>query len=459
MVIDIKLPDIYRASKNIDRKMASLIKNTNIPEWLKRGAIPRLFNLYLLKKYKNNCFKSASPLRFNLTDDETLNFQVYAKNIVECVKKGTDNIVMLVSIVFSHGEGRHANLLIYHKKQNIIEHFEPHGNIFQGSDEKGIDVKIMQRFNLFVQILNKTFKENGMDEVVFLPSNVICPTYMGLQYLEQMSSIEKTVWQGEGYCEAWSMFVAELALRNPQVTTVELLQLLYDKLNGMKISERKDYLRKVIVGYTNYIFETYDKYYKTLFSKKIQDMTDIEHKFARKDIDVLIDIYTDFASDPTLTKTKYVAELKNKLKQRKLKLQHQDIRTKILLLEKNVLYDASPLSRTPESLHSGRIAGVTDTTKKDTELKPCPPGQERNPVTKRCRKIAGVTRKVADTKKKDTDLKPCPPGQEHNPVTNRCRKNIDKPASTKRRIPEKTGLKPCKEGQIRNPATNRCKKI
>ena len=38
--------------------------------------------------------------------------------------------------------------------------------------------------------------------------------------------------------------------------------------------------------------------------------------------------------------------------------------------------------------------------------KPCPPGQERNPATGRCRK----------------SQKPCPPGQERNPVTRRCRK-------------------------------------
>jgi hypothetical protein len=51
--------------------------------------------------------------------------------------------------------------------------------------------------------------------------------------------------------------------------------------------------------------------------------------------------------------------------------------------------------------------------------KPCPPGKERNAVTKRCRKIAD---------------KACPPGKERNPVTKRCR-NIVK---TKNKSVKKT---------------------
>jgi len=74
--------------------------------------------------------------------------------------------------------------------------------------------------------------------------------------------------------------------------------------------------------------------------------------------------------------------------------------------------------------------------RKKRELKPCKPGQERNPLTNRCRKIKpeGVAKEKAPRKKRE--LKPCPPGSERNPATNRCRKI--KPESKSKQVKAKT---------------------
>lgn len=83
--------------------------------------------------------------------------------------------------------------------------------------------------------------------------------------------------------------------------------------------------------------------------------------------------------------------------------------------------------------------------RKKRELKPCKPGQERNPLTNRCRKIKpeGVAKEKAPRKKRE--LKPCPPGSERNPATNRCRKirakkspEVKKPTATEIRTVKKT---------------------
>ncbi|PID31462.1 hypothetical protein CR983_01005 [Candidatus Saccharibacteria bacterium] len=73
-------------------------------------------------------------------------------------------------------------------------------------------------------------------------------------------------------------------------------------------------------------------------------------------------------------------------------------------------------------------------------LKPCGPGEYRNPITNRCKKIGSATR----------TLKPCGPGEYRNPATNRCKKIASASSST---------LKPCKPGYERNPETNRCRKV
>lgn len=77
-------------------------------------------------------------------------------------------------------------------------------------------------------------------------------------------------------------------------------------------------------------------------------------------------------------------------------------------------------------------------TPPSTGLKPCAPGQERNPATNRCRAVSSAS-----------TLTPCRPGQERNPETNRCRA-IASAASA---------LQSCGPGQERNPETNRCRKV
>ena len=52
------------------------------------------------------------------------------------------------------------------------------------------------------------------------------------------------------------------------------------------------------------------------------------------------------------------------------------------------------------------VAGAT--------LEPCKEGQERNPLTNRCRSIASAV----------AELIPCDEGYERNPSTNRCRKVV-----------------------------------
>ena len=104
-------------------------------------------------------------------------------------------------------------------------------------------------------------------------------------------------------------------------------------------------------------------------------------------------------------------------------------------------------------------------------MKPCKPGQERNPVTNRCKKIikintvspvlspvvSPVVSPVLSPAKIDNDIikiyKPCKPGQERNLVTNRCRKIVNK---TKKNIIQKNIIQ---KNSIQNKDINTADKI
>jgi hypothetical protein len=99
----------------------------------------------------------------------------------------------------------------------------------------------------------------------------------------------------------------------------------------------------------------------------------------------------------------------------------------------------------------------------------CPPGKERNPLTRRCVKVcpAGQTRVNGRCKKAPKVKAPshsCPPGKERNPATGRCIAIC--PAGQTRvngrckKAPKvKTPTPSCPKGKERNPETGRCIKV
>ena len=96
----------------------------------------------------------------------------------------------------------------------------------------------------------------------------------------------------------------------------------------------------------------------------------------------------------------------------------------------------------------------------------CPPGKERNPLTRRCVKVcpAGQTRVNGRCKKAPKVKAPspscppeCPTGKERNPATGRCIAIC--PAGQTRvngRCKKAPKTPPCPPGKERNPATGRC---
>ncbi len=98
-------------------------------------------------------------------------------------------------------------------------------------------------------------------------------------------------------------------------------------------------------------------------------------------------------------------------------------------------------------------------------MKPCKPGQERNPVTNRCKKIIKINTvspvlspvlSPISPIRIDNDIniyKPCKPGQERNPITKRCRKIDNK---TKKNIIQKNIIQ---KNSIQNKDINTADKI
>ena len=145
----IELPEPLKINKNILNQLDDLEKNgETIYAFAGERTIETIFQLYLIKKYKSKCVvenkffnKNQRPLgitinlKMNYTSAEENimkeEFTHFSKKITECVKKGEK--IIIIPLGYNRGKGGHANILIYRRDSNVIEHFEPHGSEFIGN--------------------------------------------------------------------------------------------------------------------------------------------------------------------------------------------------------------------------------------------------------------------------------------------------------------------------------------
>jgi len=151
-----------------------------------------------------------------------------------------------------------------------------------------------------------------------------------MQILEERSKLKKSKNEPGGYCSVWSMFFTELCLKNPEISSSEIMDNIYNYLTTKPIAE--DYLKKVIRGYAGYIVENVNKYLEIFFKPKLT-IIDILN-FSKKGnfrklavlntaINVLVMIETEILLDPNFNLKRELKEAK-KIYSDKLKVIFKD---------------------------------------------------------------------------------------------------------------------------------------
>jgi hypothetical protein len=415
----IKLPEPIHIKKIHSKLDLFSTKNTTIRRWKGNEILKTFFLLYLFNKYKSNCLITFQGdfynrglglwLQTDILDKELYESELknVSTQLVKCIVRGVSSIV--IPLYLEVHDDAHANLLIYRKNGNTIEHFEPHGAHIIIADDHEIKL-INTRLNEFIDILNKQLKKKDKPPVKLIPSNEVCPVIKGLQAIEVDSSIKKLPIEGGGYCAAWSLFFAELVLKNPTIPSNELLNIILNKLDKYTKQEQADYLRKVITGYINMIYDKIEKYFYFVTGThgKIDNIMELfsEHdKDLLFDFETIITIQTALLNKPHLTKKKYLENLKTKKMSTTDKHDIDLINKQIYILNRmeSISFTPSSLSNSNSKTKKPKKSGKLAKTKKNRD---CPEGSKINPKTGRCNKI-----KV---------YPPCPPTRD--PITHRCKR-------------------------------------
>jgi pyrimidine operon attenuation protein/uracil phosphoribosyltransferase len=212
-----------------------------------------------------------------------------AQQVVSCIKRGIDVIVIPVSInvlqfnpdgsaILKGSTGKinataHSNILVYRRNHNHIEHVEPHGAYYQ-MEKSNLETRaIQQNISKFVEAINAQLRGDSLPTVKLVTTEEVCPS-VGFQGAESRSSLPKdAIKEPHGYCAAWSMFFAELCLKNPEIP-MKILQrnvLHYISKNNVitKNQDFADYLRLLIRGYAHVIAEKITENYSKQFGEEI----------------------------------------------------------------------------------------------------------------------------------------------------------------------------------------------
>jgi hypothetical protein len=278
----IKMVQPIHLSKSVEHSLDYLHrKGETIFDFTGSYYVESLFYLYLLKKYKSDCYVGLEnkerrlglslDIKVNYTKEEMVKITEYlndvASQVADCIVRG--QTIIIIPLQIKVNQIYHANVLIYRKNNNELEHFEPHGKFFASREGGYVEKTKEKLFNRFVEIINTELIRSRykMPPIKYIKSNDVCPYINGMQSFESSSLLAKTKAEPGGYCVAWSMFFTELCLKNPEIPSSILLDNIYDKL--IKTENASDYLKKVIRGYAGLVYEKFTKMLSVFFKEKV----------------------------------------------------------------------------------------------------------------------------------------------------------------------------------------------
>lgn len=240
--------------------------------------------LYVFKKHKNGCI----PLKINISKKDALAFSIginwtcknrkrklympqgIVANFKKCkAREDVQFIFILLTLIHpkrctNKSFEAHANVLIYDKKTNTIERFEPNGCT--------VNFDIWFEVKEFDKIFSKIAKNQFDSEYV---SPDICCPFIGPQAIQESEKLMNITDPG-GFCAAWTLWIIEMRMKNPNKSLKDL-QLLAIKKMRRDPKPMTDFIR----SFSQFVVKKRKEVLNTL-SKKTQrkierDPDAIEH--------------------------------------------------------------------------------------------------------------------------------------------------------------------------------------
>ncbi len=244
--------------------------------------------LYLMSKHKSDCailspidhklinMKESKNNPYNLDnlfgilinginiffDEKTKKYYIIQtvtkKDLKQCDNPKIRYVIILFRFQQYGGKNTfaHFNVLIYDKKKNTVERFDPFiGHVFYTDLDRFIDNKLMP------DILKKILPKAKYLSSVEFP--------VGVQQIQMMTQPKKAKKEPKGYCAAWSLFYADLRLTYPDIPREKLIRTF---LKHSFDEDVIDNLTGFIKGYSQFVLKHKEEIQKKIPKKIIQTL-------------------------------------------------------------------------------------------------------------------------------------------------------------------------------------------
>lgn len=145
------------------------------------------------------------------------------------------SIVFFIGIVHYDGSG-HANIILYTKKTNEIERFDPFGS----GDYDEMDIKLKNYFEALIPNVKYVSPKDYMSMV-------------GFQKIDITEGQNEYIGDPAGYCVAWSIWYADMRISFPDLSRQKLIKYIMQQ-----IGEKHFKYRSIIRNYTRNITKIRD---------------------------------------------------------------------------------------------------------------------------------------------------------------------------------------------------------
>lgn len=257
----------------------------NIQERIIASPVRIIEIVYLMDKFANSCilmplefssniddiYAYETTLHFALSwfaDSQSLQFpeeggkDVYDKLIRNCVdEKDKRFIVIPLELwgVYNGKPANHSNILIYDKKTNVMERFDPWGNsTWSVYKPQLLDKKLKEYFSTF------------FDNLKFITPELICDRR--LQGIAEKYAYDEKGIELPGFCSIWSFAYTYLRLLHPDNTHKEIIDMMYRGGEGSEVYEFITQFRDFLVDMMKEIFEV----------KTIEEFSEVMYKYLHK---------------------------------------------------------------------------------------------------------------------------------------------------------------------------------
>lgn len=253
---------VNRLDKVVDKAnyFINYKRDEPVIEWRGYLLISKLYIFYLKYKYESLIINNAMII--DITKPYTFDSEEYVgyfRRMARVIRNNLDEQIICFNFTVKLSESSyHANLLIYRREFNTIEHFEPHGSYVDLETDDILDNVLSD----LVDYLNNELNTH----MTFITSVETCPMMDGLQAYE--SKAKKDIKTTEGYCLLWVLFIIDLVLKFPTIPTRYIISSL------LSLSPRgllPYTLTELMEGYAKYVNDILSIYYDDIVPKSLDD--------------------------------------------------------------------------------------------------------------------------------------------------------------------------------------------